>query len=115
MRLRGLSSLLAMCPRSLQNAPAAHAEVDVVGDPFPELGLILGWNASAIVRAPGAHHLVVDGPHPHAAPRDPLLPVYRHGGTRIQDANGGVLRQVLEPAHVDLLVLAQAVVLLRVR
>src|ERR1700694_3833782 len=95
----------------LQDATAPHAEVDVVRDPFPELRLTLRARARVIVRAPGSHDLVVDGPHPHAASGDLLLPVHRNRGTRIQDANRGVLREVLETAHVDVPVLAQTVVL----
>src|SRR5712675_3779212 len=67
------------------------------------------------MRAPGGHHFVVDGPHPHAAPRDLLLPMDRNGRTRIQNADRRVLREVLETTHIDVLVLAEAVVLFRRR
>ncbi len=42
-------------------------------DPSPELGLILWLRARAIVRAPGGHYFVVDGPHANTPPPDVLV------------------------------------------
>src|SRR5439155_22024799 len=54
-------------------------------------------------------HLVVHRPHADAVTRHLAFPVHRHGGTRIQDSDGDVLRQILEITDVDLLVFAQTI------
>src|SRR5437868_11927890 len=95
----------------LKNSRASHPEIDVVVDPLPQLRLLLRGLAGVIVLTPGRHHFVVHRPDSHAVARDVLLPVNRDRWTRVKQTQGGVLREVLEPADADFTILAQTVVL----
>src|SRR6185503_18494146 len=110
---REVAAFLIRFPVRLEDTAASHPEVDVVVDPLPELGLGFRFLAGMVVRAPGAHYFVVDRPHANPATWDILLPVHRYRRARIEDSQRRVLREVLETADVDLLVLAQTVILLR--
>src|SRR5438477_11653831 len=88
---------------------APYPEIHVIRDPLPQVGLIFGLSALAVVLLPRIHHLVVDRPHAHPVSRHLLFPPHGDRRTREEYAHCDVLRQIFELAHVDLLIPAQAV------
>src|SRR4030095_9270282 len=95
----------ARAPSLISRLDAApNAVVHVVPHPLPEA--ILGRQVGIRLHlgAPALHHVVLDRPEAHAIALHQLAPVVADLRARVDQANGDVLREVIERTQVDPLI-----------
>src|SRR5687767_14591014 len=83
---------------------APHAVVDVVLHPLPETVLLGERRIGLHLRPPALHDVVLHGPQAHAVSLHQLPPVVADLRARIDQADGDVLRKIVERAQIDPLV-----------
>src|SRR5438105_15133833 len=91
---------------SYGSGTAPHAVIHVVLYPLPEAVLVGEVGIRAHLGAPALHNVVLHGPEPYAVSLHQLSPVVANLRAGVDQADGDVLRAVIERAEIDLLVVS---------
>src|SRR5437762_13359432 len=89
---------------SYRSGTAPHAVIHVVPYPLPEAVLVGEVGIRVHLGAPALHNVVLHGPEAYAVSLHQLSPVVADLRAGVDQADGDVLREVIERAEIDLLV-----------